>query len=84
MNTSDETAAALSEVESLMLESFQKEPFHNLRVLYCDQVSARVPGGPAQTRRLASSSWLGAEDTTSLSIQATSMARKSTGLLACV
>ena len=53
MNTSDGTAAALSEVESLMLESFQKEPFHNLRLLYCDQVSARVPGGTCSDKTLS-------------------------------
>lgn len=53
MNTHDGTTAVLRGVEALMLEAFQKEPFHNLRLLYGDNVSKLLPGGTCSDKTLS-------------------------------
>lgn len=40
-------------IEALMLEKFEAEPFHNLRLLYGDEVAARVPGGTCSDKTLS-------------------------------
>lgn len=53
MNTPDGTTDALREIESLILEAFQKEPFHNLRLLCGDQVADLLPGGTCSDKTLS-------------------------------
>ncbi len=40
-------------VESLMLEKFRTEPFHNLRLIYGDQSQSSVPGGTCSDKTLS-------------------------------
>lgn len=45
--------ADLQAVEALVLEKFETEPFHNLRLLYGDDVAASVPGGTCSDKALS-------------------------------
>jgi arylamine N-acetyltransferase len=40
-------------VEALMLEKFETEPFHNLRLLYGDDVGSTIPGGTCSDKTLS-------------------------------
>jgi len=45
--------ALLRAVESLMLEKFRTEPFHNLRLIYGDHAQSSVPGGTCSDKTLS-------------------------------
>ena len=53
MSIDDQTSLAVSAVEALMFEKFQTEPFHNLQLLYGEQVQAVVPGGTCSDKTLS-------------------------------
>lgn len=53
MNEEMQEAETLRAVEMLMLEKFRSEPFHNLRMMYGDHVSAVVPGGTCSDKTLS-------------------------------
>lgn len=53
MSTAERTAEVLRGVESLMLEKFRAEPFHNFRLLYGDQLSDLLPGGTCSDKTLS-------------------------------
>jgi arylamine N-acetyltransferase len=57
MRREDRLSATVRAVEALVLEKFQTEPFHNLRLLYGEQLSAAVAGGTCSDKTL---SFLGA------------------------
>lgn len=48
-----EGLADVQAVEALALEKFETEPFHNLRLLYGDDVAATVPGGTCSDKTLS-------------------------------
>lgn len=53
MRQEDRLAATVRAVEALMLGKFQTEPFHNLRLLYGEKLSATVPGGTCSDKTLS-------------------------------
>jgi arylamine N-acetyltransferase len=53
LRTDDASLSAVSAVEALVLEKFRTEPFHNLRLLYGDQVGHSVPGGTCSDKTLS-------------------------------
>lgn len=59
MSAHDSTPECLNLIEALMLEKFQTEPFHNLRLLYGEHLRDVVPGGTCSDKTL---SFLGAAE----------------------
>lgn len=53
MSVQDSTPLSVSAVEALMLDKFETEPFHNLRLLYSDQLHDAVPGGTCSDKTLS-------------------------------
>ena len=53
MNKMPDIDSAIEAVESLMLKHFTNIPFHNLSLLYPDQVSRSLPGGTCSDKTLS-------------------------------
>lgn len=53
MKASGIITSTLRGVESLMLDTFRTEPFHNFGLLYGDEVAALLPGGTCSDKTLS-------------------------------
>jgi arylamine N-acetyltransferase len=53
MSGACQSTKAISAIEALMMEKFRTEPFHNLRLMYGEEVAARVPGGTCSDKTLS-------------------------------
>ncbi len=53
MSVAGDAAEVLRGVESVMLESFRREPFHNFRLLYGDHVADHLSGGTCSDKTLS-------------------------------
>lgn len=53
MNATSSSSKVIDAVESLMLEKFRQEPFHNLRLIYGEEAASAVPGGTCSDKTLS-------------------------------
>lgn len=53
MNAVFSASNAIDAIEALMLEKFRTEPFHNLRLMYGEEVARAVPGGTCSDKTLS-------------------------------